>query len=211
MRIQLPLFAFIVLALAAQAEVDVVQPNELTIILDIASAHSAEAIKEMQRELTTVMRDAPYALSFRRLKDIREGEEFREVVVVRLRGVCEMEPRRSDRWAANGALAFAHSSEGEILPFAEISCDAVRGSVRSALRGPQLWRANLLFGRALGRVLAHELYHVCARTAKHGTGGIAKTTLSGEQLIADTLEFDPDDLVRMKKPEPMPAAAGGGI
>jgi hypothetical protein len=198
-----------VLALPAQTEVGVVQPHELTLILDVAPGHSVASIGEMKRELTTVMREAPYELSFRNLKELRAGEEFRDVVVVRLNGTCQMTLHPTGR-PGTGTLAFTHSSDGEILPFAEVSCDAVRASVRAALRGDQFRHADRLFGRALGRVLAHELYHVCAKTARHGSGGIARTTLSGDQLIGETLEFEPEDLDRFKRPEPQ-SVAGGGI
>jgi hypothetical protein len=43
---------------------------------------------------------------------------------------------------------------------------------------------------ALGRVVAHELYHILARTTSHATGGLAKASQSLRDLIRpDDLEF----------------------
>ena len=40
-------------------------------------------------------------------------------------------------------------------------------------------------GRALGRVLAHELYHIFANTTKHARAGIAKSCYTAPELLAD--------------------------
>ena len=96
-----------------------------------------------------------------------------------------------------GPLAFTHSTDGEVLPFSMVSCDRVRHSVESAMWGGDRARADLLLGRALGRVLAHELVHIVAKSSKHGVKGVAKTALSGGQLIADRLELDVDDVERL--------------
>ncbi len=58
-------------------------------------------------------------------------------------------------------------------------------------------RSDLLFGRALARVLAHELYHVLAKTHSHTGQGIADKSLSGAQLISERLELNQAELERM--------------
>jgi hypothetical protein len=117
-------------------------------------------------------------------------------VVVKFRGTCQMDtmPFLFDE---RGPLAFTHSTDGEVLPFSEVACDRVRQSVESAMWGGDRRRADLLFGRALGRVLAHELVHIVAKSNKHGRKGIAMTSLSGVQLIADRLELDAHDVERL--------------
>jgi hypothetical protein len=57
--------------------------------------------------------------------------------------------------------------------------------------------ADLLLGRALGRVLAHEVVHILTRSGAHGHDGVAKTALSGTQLIAPELRLEPADLRRI--------------
>jgi hypothetical protein len=60
-------------------------------------------------------------------------------------------------------------------------------------------KSDLLLGRALGRVLAHEVYHILAKTTGHGRAGVAKSALSGRQLIADRIAFDEHDLRKLRK------------
>ena len=48
-------------------------------------------------------------------------------------------------------------------------------------------RADLLFGRALARVVAHELIHMLSNSPEHGAAGVMKASLSGKELIAANL------------------------
>ena len=60
-------------------------------------------------------------------------------------------------------------------------------------------QADKYLGRALGRVLAHELYHILGKTHQHNQdGSVAKEAISAKQLISDErLGFDLNDLYRM--------------
>jgi hypothetical protein len=59
-------------------------------------------------------------------------------------------------------------------------------------------RADLLIGRALGRVVAHELVHMLTKSGVHGTEGVEKPALSGKQLIAGVLPLSVFDIDRLK-------------
>ncbi len=56
-----------------------------------------------------------------------------------------------------------------------------------------------MFGRAIARVLAHELYHVLAGTVSHSRQGVAQRALSGSQLVSDQLELNPEELDLMRR------------
>jgi hypothetical protein len=64
----------------------------------------------------------------------------------------------------------------------------------NALLAPGL-RANptnldALYGRALARVLAHELFHVLAQTPHHAESGVAQSAVTGRSLLGFRFEFD---------------------
>jgi hypothetical protein len=80
------------------------------------------------------------------------------------------------------------------MPFSEVECDKVRGSIRSAMWARDYQRGDMLMGRALGRVLVHELYHIVGRTKTHAPNGVTKTSLSGAQLIGDELGLTHEDV-----------------
>jgi hypothetical protein len=168
----------------------------ITLLLQFDNKHSERSVEEMKREMNAIMKDTGLELDFRSLKDFNPNVPVSDLVVVKFRGTCQMDtmPILFDE---RGPLAFTHSTDGEVLPFSEVACDRVRHSVESAMWGGDRRRADLLLGRALGRVLAHELVHIVAKSHKHGRKGIAMTSLSGVQLIADRLELDAHDVERL--------------
>ena len=69
------------------------------------------------------------------------------------------------------------------------------------------------YGRALGRVLAHELYHIFAKTMRHGSSGVSKESYSVQDLLSDDLQFQAKEsqMLQVSRPRPavvMDAAAG---
>ncbi|MFO0281997.1 MAG: hypothetical protein ACK532_08790, partial [Acidobacteriota bacterium] len=86
-----------------------------------------------------------------------------------------------------------------ILPFAEVACDRIARAVAGAMWGAERKEADRLLGRALGRVLAHELYHILGKTHEHNPdGSLAKEAISAKRLISpEPIAFDIRDLNRM--------------
>jgi len=168
----------------------------ITLLLQFDNKHSERSVTEMKREMGVIMKDTGLQLDFRSLKDFNPNEPVADLVVVKFRGSCQMEPIPM-LFDERGPLAFTHSTDGEVLPFSEVACDRVRHSVEMAMTGGDRAKADELFGRALGRVLAHELVHIVAHSQKHGTHGVAKTALSGVQLIGEHLALDADDVERL--------------
>jgi len=66
-----------------------------------------------------------------------------------------------------------------------------------------------LLGRALGRVMAHELYHVLLRTRKHGHSGLARPVLTSADLLAVHDNFASSDERRLAESLGADAAASG--
>jgi hypothetical protein len=81
------------------------------------------------------------------------------------------------------ALGSTHLSNGSVIPFTEVECDHIRGSLFSA---PGV-RSDVVLGRAMGRVLAHELHHIINRTRAHTEHGISRKSLSARDLVADRI------------------------
>ena len=98
-----------------------------------------------------------------------------------------------------GANSLSIISHDRVIPFAEVSCDRIATAVAGALWAGERRKADMLLGRALGRVLAHELYHILGKTHEHNAdGSVAKEALSAKQLISNKrLSFDVRDLHRM--------------
>jgi hypothetical protein len=188
-----PILAFAVSSSAATPVV----PERLTVVLDFTGPHSNRSIQEMKSELQTILDSTGLEL------DWSSPEEASKVttdnlVVVRFNGACILEPVPY-LYDERGPLAFTHTSAGEPLPFSEVACNAVTANVRSAMTGGDYKKADLLLGRALGRVVAHELVHMLTRSTAHSHLGIQKSALSGSELIADHLKLSDPDLSKVQQ------------
>jgi len=171
---------------------------QLTVLLSVDGKASAVALKELKSELNDIMVDTGRKLDIRFRQEAAPSETFEDVVLVKLRGNCKIErfiPFLDER----GPLAWTHATDGQILPFAEVACDRIASSVASVLWGAERKQADRFLGRALGRVLAHELYHILGKTHEHNQdGSLAKEAVSVKQLISDRrFGFDVRDLNRM--------------
>jgi hypothetical protein len=74
----------------------------------------------------------------------------------------------------------------------------VAASVRSALWGEDFAKADVLLGRALGRVLVHELVHMLTQSGRHAKQGVEQPALSGQQLVGASLRLGPADLEMLR-------------
>ena len=185
------------LAVALGAGIDRVSPSVLTVILDFKGPHSPTSLEEMKRESGQILHSSGVQLDWRIL-----GEDpfasYADLVVMTFRGACEYEPA-APIYDELGPLAITHTTNGEVQPFGEVDCDRVVGSARTAMSGSDFSRADLLIGRAMGRVVAHELVHMLTKSGQHGTEGVEKPALSGRQLIAASLPLSAFDIARLKQ------------
>ncbi len=98
-----------------------------------------------------------------------------ELAVVKFSGRCEILPS-AVYFQPGQRLGWTHISDGEVLPFAEIDCDAVFAYLfRGLWLQPPQTRERIL-GRALARVTAHELLHILAGTIAHSDHGVDHPT-----------------------------------
>jgi len=113
-------------------------------------------------------------------------------VVVSFKGSCDGSAIPSVP-VESGALGWTHTSNGEVLPFTDIDCDRIRRLVGPVMTGVEREDRDPALGRALGRVLAHELYHVFAKTKHHSSWGIAKAFYTPLELMAEKFRFEPKE------------------
>jgi len=158
----------------------------LTVVLEFQGPHSSRALDTMKREVEAVMKPSGLALDWRTRAEAADAS-FDNLVVVRFKGKCVMEPV-GYLYDERGPLAFTYSTAGEIQPYSEVVCDKVTAAVRSAMSGGDYAQADVLLGRALGRVVAHEMMHMLSKSAVHARSGVGKAALTPKSLISTTVE-----------------------
>ncbi len=192
-------FACLIAGLAAPlgAGVRLVSPVVLTVILDFKGPHSQTSLSEMKRESGLILSSSGVVLDWR-MYGKESAESSHDLVVMTFKGACDFElaPQTDD---GPGPLAMAHTVDGAVQPFGEVDCDRVVNAVRNAMSGSDQFRADQLIGRAMGRVVAHELVHMLTKSGQHGVEGVEKPALSGKQLIDGYLPLSALDVDRLKQ------------
>jgi len=163
--------------------------SEFLTVAVLPQGHYAPAvIQEMKREAASILKHSGLTIGWH----IGAGQEVYDepLAVVKLTGTCSMDSTGALPGDA-GPLGWTHSSNGTMLPFSEVACDNVRRAIKSEMHAEDWPRANALLGRAVGRVLAHELFHIVAATKDHTGSGVSKSALSPAELLFGRLELDP--------------------
>lgn len=195
-RWRLGLAAVLCAALPASAERP---PAPTTVFFKFEGLSSGAVFDSMKREMTALFNGTGHRFDWRRLEEASEIGPVPNLVVMRLRGDCRLThpfPPLDEQ----GVFAWTDVSDGVVLPFSTVDCDRVRNAVSAAVWGAERKRGEELLGRALGRILAHELFHIFTRSVAHSAKGIARRALTGAELIADDTLFHPGDLHRLPEP-----------
>ena len=108
-------------------------------------------------------------------------------------------------------------TEGRILSYCEVDCDGVRSMIRSATSGESFVQTQNLFGRALGRVLAHEVFHILTGTTRHRREGVSKAVVTPEELVDGVIKLEQEEVEAIYRHlfppgrgKRQPVYAGGG-
>jgi hypothetical protein len=148
----------------------------------------AAVLDALRLEAQTIM--APIGLNFKWLSlSTSDGRQTAvELAVIEFKGRCDVADLTA-RDSNPGPLGWTHMSDGVILPFADVDCLAVRSFIQKELLESRAQYREQAFGRALGRVLAHELYHIFANTTRHGSHGVGQESYSAHDLLAADFQF----------------------
>jgi hypothetical protein len=164
-------------------------PAVLTAVVIPDGSYSPVALREMEREAGGILKKSGLKLLWR-LNAAAEASEGL-LVVITLHGSCAMDAKASE--FRRGRLGWSHVVNGAFLPFSELACENIRGAVQPTLHDESAPRRNVLLGRAMGRVVAHELYHIVADTSKHGSEGVAQASFSPRELTTGLFELERAD------------------
>ncbi len=184
------------LYLPASAGIPTPPLADVTVVLDFKGPTSPQTTKEMQREASQILGASGVHLSFATRAEAANND-YSDLVVMTFRGNCKSEPPMP-RYDESGPYAVTWTTDGRVLPFGEVDCQKVIHSARSAMWGGDLARSEQMYGRALGRVMAHELVHMLTKTGDHASHGVQRAALSPRDLTGASLTLSKDDLDRLK-------------
>jgi len=147
---------------------------------------SAAELKAAQQESSRLW--APYGVELVWLKRKSECQRLSSPLAC-LYIVFTMKPLISGRRVEAGSLGQVDfSPDGQPLSEIRVAYEAVatllaRWDRRFGLDGPKLFRAEVV-GRALGRVVAHEIGHILMGTRTHSSSGLMRHSFRASDLAS---------------------------
>jgi hypothetical protein len=165
------------------------------------------SLESMRLELRDLMAETGYNLVWTR---DTPSPRIDTLIVVDLRGTCHAGANKKAALENHTALASTNVTEGKLLPFSWVDCSALDNMLRPALARLSSEQRDETYGRAMGRLLAHEFYHILAQTEEHTHSGITKKSFSQADLLANHLDFAPDAVARLQpeREQALPVVAG---
>jgi len=172
------------------------QPGRVAVYFQGPHSNSDVALDSLKMELTSLL-SATY--------EIRWGDFQKPMVsggtlvVVELRGAClpSSPGANSFEKSSSSSLASSQVVNERILPFISLDCRAINDLLSVPIAQLATGQRDVAYGRAMARLLAHELYHFLTQTTHHTKSGIAKATVSAAELLSDHFDFDGEASARL--------------
>jgi hypothetical protein len=186
---------------AASTALSVPAPKTLAVYLNPSSSLSALVGEPMKRELAQLMQTAGYSPEWFDASTPIPSSGVPLLAVVGFDGSCSLPPGGAYGPAETGnlgRLASTAVSNGHVLPFISVDCNKLTNLLAPSLASEPAARGDYLYGRALARVVAHELYHALLDTPCHSRNGIAKAAFTARDLLSVGFAFEEDSLVRLE-------------
>jgi hypothetical protein len=165
----------------------------LAIYLDFETAPPPRVLSALESEVERLLSPPPATLVWHLLRDNDGQNSANHLAVIRFDGRCDAHtqspPPESDSRLILGSTMV---TGGRVQPFMRVECDQVRDFIAVHPSGSVI--ANVeeqSYGRALGQVIAHELYHILLGTGHHSLSGLSKAFHSPRELGRLTNHFEP--------------------
>jgi hypothetical protein len=179
--------------------------SPIALLTNFENTPSDISVQEMKKEFGRLMKSTGLEFDWRQVPQLKEVKTDPEGIRLKFKGNCHTggpQPPEISELAPYGesfALASTKVSKGRVLPDSEVQCDQIRKCLGARAGTTQLQR-DLLLGRAMGRVVAHELYHILVGTTKHAGKGVVKAIQSTADLVSEGAEFGSTQLENLGEP-----------
>src|SRR5260370_31393116 len=89
--------------------------------------------------------------------------------------------------------------DGHVPSYSSVECDHIKTCIAGLIENSCARDRETAFSRAVGRVVAHELYHILASTKEHTHAGLSKAIQTPFDLIRENYHFDRQALLRLRE------------
>ena len=162
-----------------------------TAVVFYADRHIAEPMwaplfEAFRAEVAEERREYPLPEDFEpvRASALAVGQEFADVIEVRLIGRCDV-AEQAYRSLPKGPLGWVVRASGEIQPFIYVDCSRLAQYLGPVALGMSEDQRRAAMARAISRIAVHEWIHIDSQSARHEGHGIRQAELSSRELIQD--------------------------
>ena len=153
----------------------------------------------MQKEVAELMGGLGFEVRWEQAASYRDVPG--RILMVDLDGDCRVASHAEAQPVPDGTpIGSTASSDNRLLPFITLNCDAINGLMTPSLAEMPQAAREFLVGRAMGRILAHEIFHIVTQSPQHAESGVAKARFSAADLLKPNFEFDENALARLHAP-----------
>jgi len=149
----------------------------VVVYLSGAGAQPDRPMQYMKDEAGKLMQAAGYRVEWATQRPTTSAT----LVVIDFHGTCAA----ANLPARGGPLASAATSNGHVIPFASVDCAGLSGVLAAGLANEPGARRDFLYGRAMARLVAHELHHILEQTTGHTRNGVARACVHAGDLLAE--------------------------
>ena len=179
-----------------------VPERKLVVFLSGETPAPAGSVSEMKLEVQSLLHQMGVSVEWRSSGDSLDVDG--KLAVLELRGGCQGASQPGSPTVITGeSLASTAVSDDTILPFSWINCETLNRFLTPVLLGQTGDRRDFLYGRAMGRLAAHELYHVLTNTPGHDGFGVAKPSFTTHDVLTEHFDFDQNTLSRFTSAPPL--------
>jgi hypothetical protein len=183
---------------AASADQNPYGSGGILVYLRGQAENSGAVVDAMQHETNVLMQSVGFHVRWSRPPERAEIKEGL-LIVVELAGACNSDPKLwFESEFSSQQLAFTPLQNGDVLPFSTVNCDTLGKFLSQSLARQSKARRDYLYGRAMGRLLAHELYHIAAHTTQHSRDGVAQAAVTARELTREGFAFGKDAVTLLK-------------
>lgn len=170
----------------------------LAVLLDADSALAPDTRSELAGELAALLAPAGVQVVVKDIAPLNQLDAVSALVSVHLHGTGLVEVGRGGVFVS-GSLGWVKQMDGVVQPFIHVDAAAVAAHIGpSFLRGQEAV-ARILLGRALARVVMHEMLHWLTQSAEHGEGLLFRPSVSPCTLIEDGIGLEAAEIWMVRR------------
>ncbi len=182
--------------------------SRLSVLTAFDQPPDMSAVESMERETAALFSNAGLSFWWQPKQQANDLGMTDLLVSVQFRGKCRLEPSVLVP-ATDGPLGSIQFQDGEIRPFIEVDCDRAAAMVwqnRGTVPAPL---AAYILGRALGRVVAHELYHYLTQSNAHTASELFSRRMRSDDLTVPGVRFEAGEIEALRRG--LSEREGGGL